>query len=69
MPSALVFFEDKDPLEKGLSQLDRYLAGPGLDIGWLVIFDRRGGQPPVAERTFATRVRTPAGREVSDVHV
>ena len=54
-------------VEEGLAQLDRYLAGLGLETGWLVIFDRRGGQPPIAERTLATRARTPAGREVSVV--
>ena len=59
--------EEKDPLEEGLAQLDRYLAGLGLETGWLVIFDRRTGQPPIAERTLATRARTPAGREVSIV--
>jgi hypothetical protein len=59
--------EEKDPLDEGLAQLDRYLSGLGLDTGWLVIFDRRAGQPPIAERTLATRARTPAGREVSVV--
>ena len=34
-----------DPLTAGLTQLDGYLAGLGLDRGWLVIFDRRSGQP------------------------
>lgn len=32
----------KDPLEQGLAQIDRYLAGLGLRRGTLVIFDRRG---------------------------
>ncbi len=58
---------EKDPLEEGLAQLDGYLSGLGLDSGWLVIFDRRGGQPPIAERTLATQARTPAGRQVSVV--
>jgi len=26
-------------------------AGLGLDGGWLLLFDRRRGQPPIAERT------------------
>ncbi len=39
-----------DPLAEGLEQLDGYLAGLGLTTGWLVIFDRRAGQPPIAER-------------------
>jgi hypothetical protein len=55
---------EKDPLDEGLAQLDGYLAGLALDSGWLVIFDRRGGQPPIAERTLAARVQTPAGRSV-----
>jgi len=51
-----------DPLAEGLEQLDGYLAGLGLDGGWLVIFDRRTGQPPIAERTQATVSTSPAGR-------
>ncbi|MFM8444474.1 MAG: hypothetical protein ACKN9W_14205 [Methylococcus sp.] len=39
-----------DPLAEGLEQLDGYLAGLGLASGWLVLFDRRTGQPPIAER-------------------
>jgi hypothetical protein len=58
---------EKDPLEEGLAQLDGYLAGLGLDSGWLVIFDRRSGQPPIAERTRATAATTPAGRRVTVV--
>ncbi|MEQ8969799.1 MAG: hypothetical protein RIE73_05320 [Coleofasciculus sp. C1-SOL-03] len=30
-----------DPIKAGLEQIDRYLAGLGLDTGWLVIFDQR----------------------------
>jgi len=53
-----------DPLAEGLEQLDGYLAGLGLDGGWLVLFDRRTGQPPIAERTQATEVTSPAGRRI-----
>lgn len=56
---------EKDPLQEGLVQLDGYLAGLGLDSGWLVIFDRRSGQPPISERTRASMDTTPAGRRVS----
>jgi hypothetical protein len=35
-----------DPLQAGLEQLDRYLAGLGLESGWLVIFDQRPGLCP-----------------------
>ena len=33
------------PLTAGLAQLGPYLAGLGLDTGWLVIFDRRPRRP------------------------
>jgi hypothetical protein len=54
-----------DPLKRGLAQLDSYLAGLGLDNGWLVIFDRRSGQVPVAERTGAEPATSPAGRMIT----
>lgn len=53
-----------DPLQAGLQQLDRYLAGLGLDRGWLVIFDQRPGLPPIAERTQVERVQSPGNRAV-----
>jgi len=53
-----------DPLTAGLRQLDGYLAGLGLDTGWLVIFDRRAGQPPIAERTACTEALSPQGRRI-----
>lgn len=56
---------EPDPLGKGLSQLDAYLAGLGLDTGWLVIFDQRAGQPRIADRTSTTAALTPAGRSVT----
>jgi len=40
-----------DPLKEGLSQLDKYLSGLSLDTGWLVLFDRRSGLPPISDRT------------------
>jgi hypothetical protein len=58
---------EKDPLDEGLTQLESYLAGLGLSTGWLVIFDRRSGQPPLAERTRAAPAQTPAGRRVTVV--
>jgi hypothetical protein len=54
-----------DPLAEGLQQLDGYLAGLGVEQGWLVIFDQRSGLPPVEQRTIAERATTPAGREVA----
>ena len=56
---------DPDPLAAGLDQLDRYLAGLGLDQGWLIIFDRRSGQPPIAERTASSVQHSPAGRRIT----
>jgi hypothetical protein len=53
-----------DPVEEGLEQLDGYLAGIGESSGWLVIFDRRGGQPLIEARTSAEPRRSPEGREV-----
>jgi len=34
-----------------------------LDSGWLVIFDRRKGLPPISDRTTTENVISPAGRE------
>jgi hypothetical protein len=54
-----------DPLVAGLAQLDAYLHGLGLASGWLVIFDQRTGQPPIAERTTSEPALTPSGRQVT----
>ena len=56
---------EEDPLEEGLAQLDAYLDGLGLPGGWLVIFDRRSGQPPIAKRTTADSAATPDGRTIT----
>ncbi|MGF1612394.1 MAG: AAA-like domain-containing protein [Gammaproteobacteria bacterium] len=58
---------EPDPLAEGLEQLDGYLAGLGLDAGWLVIFDRRSGQPPIRERTSSEEKPSPQGRRISVV--
>jgi len=58
---------EADPREDGLAPLDGYLAGLGLDTGWLVIFDRRPGQPPLAQRTRSEAATTPSGRAVTVV--
>lgn len=57
-----------DPLPEGLSQLDGYLRGLGQQGGWLVLFDRRGGQSPIAQRTRAEEARTPSGLPVTVIH-
>jgi hypothetical protein len=56
---------ERDPLPEGLVQIDEYLAGLGLDRGWLVIFDQRPGQPPIAERTAVAAATSPAGRAIT----
>jgi hypothetical protein len=55
---------ESNPLHKGLSQLDSYLNGLGVETGWLVIFDQRSGLPDVAERTRTEPATTPTGRAV-----
>jgi hypothetical protein len=55
----------KDPLDKGLEQLDGYLAPLGLDEGVLVLFDRRPEAPPAEDRTRFEAAVTPAGRRVT----
>ena len=54
-----------DPLSAGLTQLDKYLAGLGIDRGWLVIFDNRNQTKPLAERTTTEQATTPEGRVVT----
>lgn len=56
---------EKDPLDQGLAQVERYLAGLGLDQGWLIIFDQRSGLPPIADRTTTTPATTPSGRSIT----
>jgi hypothetical protein len=53
-----------DPLKEGLPQIDKYLSGLSLNTGWLVIFDRRSGLPPLCDRTTTENVISPAGREI-----
>lgn len=55
---------DSDPLARGLKQLDQYLAGLGLNSGWLVIFDQRPGQPSIAERTSVDLAMTEQNRTI-----
>ena len=53
-----------DPLQAGLEQLDRYLAGLGQTTGWLVIFDQRLGLPPIADRTTTETAITAGKRAI-----
>jgi hypothetical protein len=58
-----------DPQAAGLAQLDGYLAGLGLDSGWLVIFDHRPGLPPVEERLTSNEETSPAGNRVTVIRL
>jgi hypothetical protein len=53
-----------DLRDEALTWLDSYLSGLGLGMGWLVIFDQRSNQPPMAERTTTEAATTPQGRPV-----
>ncbi len=59
----------KDPVPAGLAQLDAYLARIGAEVGWLVLFDQRKGQPELAERTSIQRVTGASGRGVTVVRL
>ncbi len=59
----------RDPMPKGLSQLDEYLESLGENTGWLVVFDQRAGRPPPSKRMRATKKKTPAGRRVTVVRL
>jgi hypothetical protein len=56
---------EKDPVDKALVQVDRYLAGLSLDRGWLVIFDQRSGLAPIEDRTTTEMVTTASGRSIT----
>lgn len=60
---------DADPAVEGLVQVDESLARHGIEDGWLVIFDRRKGLPPVSQRVRATKSETPAGRQIVVVRI
>ena len=53
-----------DPVDAGLEQLDAYLAGLGVNFGWLIIFDRRTKALPIAERLNTQLATTTGGRAV-----
>ncbi len=56
---------ERDPLEKGLTQLDEYLERLGLDEGVLVIFDRRPEAGGTEARTRFEPAQAPSGRKVT----
>ena len=53
-----------DPLIDGLEQIERYLNRLSLDVGFLVLFDRRSTAPEWAERMSAADVHTAQGKAV-----
>lgn len=55
----------KDPEEKGLDQLETYLARIKADYGWLCIFDRRKNAPPFIDRLQTKNATTLKGRNVT----
>ena len=58
----------KEPRTQGIKQLDGYLAGLGLDSGWLIIFDQRAGLPPIEERTRSEIATSTGGREITVIY-
>lgn len=58
----------KDPRPQGIKQLDGYLAGLGLDSGWLIIFDQRPGLPPIEDRTRSETTTSPGGRTITVIY-
>ncbi|HRI69758.1 MAG TPA: hypothetical protein PK156_36265 [Polyangium sp.] len=56
---------DPDPLREGLEQIDEYLSGLNLDLGWLAIFDRRPSAVPVAQRLGTSLATTPQGKTIT----
>jgi hypothetical protein len=55
----------KDPLPKGIEQLDGYLGRVGLEQGFLVLFDRRPEAADIEERTRFEELRAPSGRAIT----
>ena len=56
---------EPDPLSEGLEQIDGYLRGLSQETGWLVIFDRRSGQPRIRERTATESAQALSGRRIT----
>ena len=64
--------DQKDPVPKGLEQLDAYLARLGLATGTLFVFDARSGAPVGEDwerRGDMGEARTPGGRLVGVLRV
>jgi hypothetical protein len=57
----------RNQLQRGLEQIDGYLARLGLASGWLVIFDRRQAAPDLVDRLHTEVHTSPQGREITVV--
>jgi hypothetical protein len=57
-----------DPLTKGLTQLDSYLARLGQDRGWLMIFDRRDNAAELVDRLTTEIHQTDSGKTITVIH-
>jgi hypothetical protein len=55
----------KDPLAKGIEQLDAYLGRVGLPSGYLVLFDRRPEAADIEERTRFEERTALSGRAIT----
>jgi hypothetical protein len=58
----------RNQLVRGLEQIDGYLARLGLDVGWLVIFDRRRDVLPIEERLRSEIHSTEKGRSITVIY-
>lgn len=59
------WYDQGDPTEEGLVQLDEYLEGLGLSSGWLFVFDQRKSREPVASRVRVEERTSPGGRTIA----
>ena len=55
----------RDPQDEGIEQLESYLAGLGVDFGWLFVFDRRKNAPAIKERLSTQVITTSNQRSIT----
>jgi hypothetical protein len=55
---------EPDPVVEGVTQVEDALDRLGIETGWLVVFDRRTGLPPVSQRLASSKETTAGGREI-----
>lgn len=61
--------DGRNQLQRGLVQIDGYLARLGVDRGWLVIFDRRSSVLLIEERLRSEVHQTDRGRTIEVIYV